>query len=53
MRCTDCVKHRYFAPYIEGPHGWGINGIGGASGAQMLPVTSLDALLSIKGESMM
>ncbi|KNC95790.1 uncharacterized protein SPPG_08784 [Spizellomyces punctatus DAOM BR117] len=47
------ISSKYFALYIEGPHGWGIDGIGGASGAQMLPVTSLDAILSIKGESMM
>lgn len=47
----DHIKYQYWLPYVQGPSGWGIDGIDGLTGAHTLCIPAMDAFLGLRGTS--
>ena len=45
------VRYKYWLRFVQGPGGWGVNGIDGLTGAHTLSIPALDAFLGLKGDS--
>ena len=42
------LNYKLLVPYVQGFHGWTLDGENGASGDQSLPIRTLDAFLNIR-----